>query len=57
VTIASTGRPFHIGYPADMTETELLEVIAWMTSALASHLAAKRAAETSLIIPSRHPLT
>jgi hypothetical protein len=43
VTISSTGRPFIVAFPTDMTDAELLEVIGWAGTTLRGHLAANRA--------------
>ena len=43
VTISSTGRPFIVMFPSDMTDAELLEVIGWQGTALRGHLVEKRA--------------
>jgi hypothetical protein len=54
VTIASTGRPFAIGIPMDMTEPELLEVIGWMSTNLRIHLGQRRAKgpASRIVLPS-----
>lgn len=41
-TIASTGRPFRVDVPADMTEAELIEVTGWMLTQLATALRQRR---------------
>lgn len=53
ITIASTGRPLLLGIPVGMTESELLEVIGWMGTALRQHLIAQRArtAGGRIIVP------
>lgn len=43
VTIASTGRPFVVAFPSDLTDAELLEIIGWQGTALRTHLAENRA--------------
>lgn len=42
VTIASSGRPFQVSIPIDMTDGELAEVMGWMGSAILNHLRAER---------------
>lgn len=42
VTISSTGRPFVVAIPQDMTESELLEAISWMSTQLRISLAQER---------------
>lgn len=42
LTINSTGRPFQMVFPVDMTDSELLEVIGWMGSDLRLYLQARR---------------
>jgi hypothetical protein len=56
VTIASTGRPFLLGIPQGMTDSELLEVMGWMGTALRNHLVQQRAqtAGGRIIVPGRH---
>jgi hypothetical protein len=53
VTIASTGRPFKITVPVDMTDGELAEVMGWMGSGLLNHFRAERAktAGGRIIVP------
>lgn len=55
VTISSTGRPFAVAIPADMTDGELLEVVGWMGTALRQHIAARRmqTAGGRIILPGR----
>lgn len=56
LTIASTGRPFMLGIPTGMTESELLEVIGWLGTDLRRHLIAQRAqtAGGRILLPGRH---
>lgn len=55
VTIASTGRPFKVSLPADMTDAELIEVTGWMLTQLAAHLRAERSKTGNgrIIVPGR----
>lgn len=57
VTIASTGRPFAMTFPADMTDAELVEVTGWMLTSVVGSLRAERARRSSgrLIIPRSLP--
>lgn len=53
LTIASTGRPFVLAFPPDMTEAELFEVVGWMANNLRIHLAQRRqsAPAARLVLP------
>lgn len=53
VTISSTGRPFEISVPVDMTDAELIEAGGWMLTALSNHFRAERVktAGGRIIIP------
>lgn len=52
VTIASTGRPMIIAYPQDMSDEELLEVLAWMAGPLRGHLQQlKKGPASRIIVP------
>lgn len=50
VKISSTGRPFVVAFPPDMTESELLEVVSWMSNNLRLHLAARRTVKSPIVI-------
>lgn len=43
VTISSTGRPFIVAFPVDMTDGELAEAAGWMLSSVLQGLRAERA--------------
>lgn len=55
VTIASTGRPFKVAVPVDMTDAELVEATGWILTQLAAHLRTTRAKSPigRILIPGR----
>jgi hypothetical protein len=55
VTISSTGRPFAVTFPADMSDSELAEAVGWMLTSLMHSLRAERAktAGGRIIVPRR----
>jgi hypothetical protein len=56
ITISSTGRPFIVGWPTDLTESELFEVIGFLTTGLRGEVlkrAAKRADPASRLTIAR----
>jgi len=55
VTIASTGRPFQVAVPLDMTDAELVEAAGWMLTQLANHLRTERAKTPAgrILVPGR----
>lgn len=55
VTISSTGRPFAMQIPVDMTDGEMAEVVGWMCSTVLASLRAERAKNpASRILVPRH---
>jgi len=58
VTIATTGRPVVIGFPQDMTDSELLEFVGWCGQNLRVHLFQRRNAVAGgrIMGPNGHPV-
>lgn len=54
LTITTTGRPFVLAHPEDLTEGELFEVIGWMATALRGELAKRhqRSPAARILVPS-----
>lgn len=53
IRISSTGRPFALQFPADMTDSELAEATGWMLTTLLVSLRTERAktAQGRIIVP------
>lgn len=55
VTISSSGRPFAMQFPADMTDAEMAEVCGWMLTNVLQGLRQQRAKTPAgrIIVPGR----
>jgi len=51
VTISSTGRPFQIAVPADLTDSEMVEIVGWMTTSLRKQIEANRQQKPRILVP------
>jgi hypothetical protein len=57
VTIASSGRPFVLAIPEDLSEAELFEIVGWMSNDLRIGLAQQRSPASRIVVPGGVRLT
>lgn len=57
VTIASTGRPFVLAIPEDISEAELFEIVGWLAHDLRIALGQQRTPASRIVVPGGVRLT